>query len=98
MCEYVRGNQCRVTQATCPYMYFCEKIRGFKPSASMPADCKVKQKAETPKGYCRVRDERKGWLYIDYNDITVKVKNPFDHVPLYVRIKVLKSGEYKLRE
>lgn len=98
MCEYVRGNQCRVTQATCPYMYFCEKIQGFKPSTSMPADCKVKQKAETPKGYCRVRDERKGWLYIDYNDITVKVKNPFDHVPLYVRIKVLKSGEYKLRE
>lgn len=98
MCEYVRGNQCRVTQATCPYMYFCEKIQGFRPSTSMPADCKVKQKAETPKGYCRVRDERKGWLYIDYNDITVKVKNPFDHVPLYVRIKVLKSGEYKLRE
>lgn len=98
MCEYVRGNQCRVTQATCPYMYFCEKIQGFKPSTSMPVDCKVKQKAETPKGYYRVRDERKGWLYIDYNDTTVKVKNPFDHVPLYVRIKVLKSGEYKLRE
>lgn len=98
MCEYVRGNQCRVTQATCPYMYFCEKIQGFKPSTSMPKECKVKQKAETPKGYYRVRDERKGWLYIDYNDTTVKVKNPFDHVPLYVRIKVLKSGEYKLRE
>lgn len=98
MCEYVRGNQCRVTQTTCPYMYFCEKIQGFKPSTSMPVDCKVKQKAETPKGYYRVRDERKGWLYIDYNDITVKVKNPFNHVPLYVRIKVLKSGEYKLRE
>ena len=98
MCEYVRGNQCRVTQDVCPYMYYCDKIRAFKPSNLMPKDCKVKQNIETPKGYYRVQDERKGWLYIDYNNTTVKVKNPFDHVPLYVRIKVLKSGEYKIRE
>lgn len=98
MCEYVRGNQCRVTQDACPFMYYCDKIQAFKPSSSMPSECKVKLKAETPKGYCRVRDERKGWLYIDYNDITLKVKNPFDHVPLYVRVKILKSGEYKIRE
>lgn len=98
MCEYVSGNQCRVTQSVCPYMYYCDKIKGFKPSPNMPDDCKVKQQANTPIGYCRVRDERKGWLYIDYNNITIKVKNPFDHTPLYVRVRKMKSGEYKLRE
>lgn len=98
MCEYVSGNQCRVTQSTCPYVYFCEKIQGFKPSANMPVDCKIKQKIEIPQGYCRVRDARKGWLYIDYADMTIKVKNPFDHTPLYVRVRKMKSGEYKLRE
>ena len=50
------------------------------------------------KGYKRVREERKGWLYIDLGEQTIRVKNPFDHTPLYVRVKQLKSGEYKIRE
>lgn len=98
MCEYVSGNQCRVTQFVCPYMYYCDKIRGFKASSNMPVECKVKEKANIPQGYCKVREERKGWLYIDYDNITIKVKNPFDHTPLYVRVRKMKSGEYKLRE
>lgn len=98
MCEYVRDNQCVVTKTVCPYMYYCDKIRAYKPSSSMPSDCKVKQKVKIPKGCYMVRDERKGWLYIDYKDITIKVKNPFDTVPLYVYVQKLKNGEYKLRE
>lgn len=98
MCEYVRENQCIVTREVCPYVYYCDKIRAYRPSTSMPQNCKIKEKLEIPKGYCKVRDERKGWLYVDYEDITIKVKNPFDYIPLYVRVRKLKNGEYKLRE
>lgn len=98
MCEYVRENQCTVTREVCPYVYYCDKIRAYRPSTSMPQNCKIKEKLEIPKGYCKVRDERKGWLYVDYENITIKVKNPFDYIPLYVRVRKLKNGEYKLRE
>ena len=98
MCEYVTENRCRITKEICPYMYFCDKIQTFRPSSSMPQDCKIKEKYEIPFGYYKVRGERKGYLYVDYGNITIKVKNPFDHTPLYVRVKKMKSGEYKLRE
>lgn len=98
MCEYVTNNKCMVTHDVCPYMYYCDKIRAYKPSQSMPTNCKIKEKASVPKGAYKVRDERKGWLYIDYKGITIKVKNPFDNIPLYVHVQKLKNGEYKLRE
>ena len=63
----------------------------------MPQECKVKQAIEIPVGYCRVRDERKGWLYIDINNETIKIKNPFDDIPLYVKVSKTKSG-IKLRK
>ena len=97
MCNYVRENRCLVTEQVCPYMYYCEKIHGFKPSPAMPSECKIKQQAEIPKGYYRVRDVRKGYLYIDVDDETIKVKNPFDSVPLYVKVSRTKTG-IKLRK
>ena len=98
MCNYVKENKCLITSQVCPYVYYFDKTRGYKPSSNMPQDCKVKQTAEIPAGYCRVRDVRKDYLYIDYGEITIKVKNPFDYTPLYVRVRRMKSGEYKLRE
>lgn len=98
MCEYARQSQCIITHDVCPYMYYCDKIRAYKPSMSMPINCKIQERAKMPKGAYKVRDERKGWLYVDYKDITIKVKNPFDHVPQYVYVQKLKTGEYKLRE
>ena len=97
MCEYVEKNQCRVTQTICPYVYYCDKIQAFKPSQSMPLNCRIKEKAEIPKGYYKVVNVRKNYLYIDYNDITIKVKNPFDEVPLYVKVLKAKEG-YKIRK
>lgn len=97
MCNYVRENRCLVTEQVCPYMYYCEKIHGFKSSPAMPSECKIKQRAEIPKGYYRVRDVRKGYLYIDVDDETIKVKNPFDSVPLYVKVSRTKTG-IKLRK
>ena len=92
MCSYTRENKCAITTEVCPYVYYCDKIQAFKPSPSMPKDCKIKRVAEIPKGYCRVRGERKGWLYIDVKEETIKVKNPFDCVPLYVKVVKTKTG------
>lgn len=97
MCNYVKENKCLITNQVCPYVYYCDKTRGYKPSSNMPQDCKVKQTAEIPDGYCRVRDVRKDYLYIDYGEITIKVKNPFSFVPQYVKVIKTKAG-YKLRK
>ena len=98
MCEYVDNNVCQITQSVCPWRYLCPDTGTWRDNKYIPANCKVKQQIDAPTGYCRVREERKGWLYIDLGEQTIRVKNPFDHTPLYVRVKQLKSGEYKIRE
>lgn len=97
MCEYVKENQCLIKKQVCPYMYYCEKIQAYKESPSAPKQCKVKQNYETPKGACSVRGERKGYLYVDLGEETIKIKNPYDTVPLYVRLRLTPSG-YKIRK
>lgn len=98
MCNYVKDNQCLILNQVCPYVYYCSKIQAYKESSSMPTDCKVKRKNKIPDGYYYVRDERKGYLYIDYeNDTTIKVKNPFENIPLYVKVTKTKNG-FKLRK
>ena len=82
----------------CPWRYRWPDTGTWRDNKDIPEDCKVKRDAAVPKGYKRVREERKGWLYIDLGEQTIRVKNPFDHTPLYVRVKQLKSGEYKIRE
>lgn len=98
MCEYADKNVCKVTNGICPWMYLCPEDGTWKPNNYMPSDCKVKRKAAIPAGYKRVVDCRSNWLYIDLGEHTIRVKNPFDHTPLYVRVKKLKSGEYRIRE
>lgn len=98
MCEYVKENKCSITSQICPYMYYCDRIQSYRASNYMPTDCKVKQNLPIPNGYYKVRQVRKDYLYIDYKDITIKVKNPFDYIPLYVKVRKNKDGEYKLRE
>lgn len=98
MCEYTNGNLCKVTNSVCPYMMYCEKIQGYKPSRYMPDDCPQKIKAEIPAGYRRVIQERKGKLYIEIGEQAVIVPNPFDHVPLYVKATKLKNGTWRLKE
>ena len=93
MCEYVDTNICQITNSVCPWRYLCPDTGKWRDNCY-----KVKRQAAVPDGYCRIKEERKGWLYIDLGSETIRVKNPFDHTPLYVRVKKLKSGEYKLRE
>lgn len=97
MCNYVTENKCNITNETCPYMNPCPKTGGYLPSRSMPVNCKVKLNAEIPQGYYRVREERKGYLYVDIGEFTQKIANPFDDVPLYVKAIKTKTG-WKLKK
>ena len=98
MCNYIRQNQCSITKQQCPYMYFCNRAHNWIPLKSMPAKCKVVEQQEIPKGYYKVRMERKGYLYVDIDNQTYRIPNPFDDVPLYVKATKLKNGTWKLRK
>ena len=98
MYEYVKGNQCLISKENCPFVYWCDKIHAYKPSSSMPENCKIKEKLQIPKGYSKVRFERKGYLYVDVNDQTIQIKNPFDDIPLYVKVTKSKDGNWRIRK
>ena len=49
MCEYVKGNRCLISKENCPFVYWCDKIHAYKPSSSMPENCKIKEKLQIPK-------------------------------------------------
>lgn len=98
MCKYVRENKCSITEDNCPFMYFCTKINNWKPLNSMPENCMVKERFEVPKGYYKVRMERKGFLYIDIDNQTIKVPNPFEEIPLYVKAYKLRNGQWRLKK
>lgn len=87
---------CKVTNTPCPYMNYCNKTQTYKPSRFMPDDCKVKKAASCPAGYYNVRQERKGYLYVDIDGITKKILNPFDYIPSYVQIRKYKNGTIKI--
>ena len=92
LCEYTDKNMCKISGEICPFMYFCTKRQIYKPLNSMPKSCHVKINVEVPDGYYRVREERKGYLYVDINEITYKILNPFDSVPKYVKATKTKNG------
>ncbi len=98
MCEYVNGNQCTIQKQNCPFMYYCSKVNAWQPLSSMPKDCNIKENFELPKGYYKVRFERKGKLYVDIDGFTQAIDNPFDDVPPFVKVSKLKNGTYKLRK
>ena len=62
MCNYVNieEDKCKITKNICPYLYFCNKTKSYKPNASMPSNCKIKQNFEVPNGCYKVCFERKG--------------------------------------
>lgn len=65
----------------------------------MPTNCKVKEHNNTVKhnGKYLVRDCRKGFLYVDIDGSTYKLKNPFDFVPSYVDI-IKRGGTIKVKK
>lgn len=98
MCKYVKVNKCSITEENCPFMYFCNKVNDWRPMNSIPKKCKVQDSIELPRGWSKVRMQRKGYLYIDIKGQTIKIQNPFDYIPIMVKISKLKNGEWKIKE
>lgn len=100
MCNYVNieAGKCKITKNICPYLYFCNKTKSYKPNASMPSNCKIKQNFEVPNGCYKVCFERKGKLYVSIDGHIEIIPNPFDTVPLYVKATKLKTGKWRLKK
>lgn len=100
MCNYVNieEGKCKITKNICPYLYFCNKTKSYKPNASMPSNCKIKKNFEVPNGCYKVCFERKGKLYVSIEGHIEIIPNPFDTVPLYVKATKLKTGKWRLKK
>ncbi len=92
MCDYVKLNKCTITKEICPYVYWCDRKQIWKNSKNMPQDCTVKLNFETPSSQYRVREERKGSLFVDIEGYTYEIKNPFDYIPKYVSVEKTEFG------
>lgn len=77
---------CKRTDRICEYSKFCQLQNKFILNDRWE-QCSVKDEKDIPSGSNRVLFERKGFLYIDLNDKTIKVKNTFNHIPDYVYIR-----------
>lgn len=97
MCEYRKENICNLTNLICPWSYWCGAISDYKERESYKTYCGILKKEENkvPDGYYKVEFEKRGFLYIEFNDSIIKVKNPFDEVPKFVKVKKTKTS-YKL--
>lgn len=63
----------------------------------MPKECKINSNQDAPKGYNKVLFERKGFLYISNENQTIKIKNPYDYIPSFVKIFKTKD-EWKIKK
>ena len=97
MCQFWKENQCSILNNSCPWSYFCVKENKWK-FKSEGEKCKVKLGIKIPDGYYKVCFERKGYLYISINEQIQVIKNPFNEVPLYVKVYKTKNGQVKLKK
>lgn len=95
MCKYRDGNHCKKTGDTCPWSQWCGKINAYKERSGAQQYCKFLQEEDVPEGYCKVEFERRGYLYITFKNDVIKVQNPFDDIPNFVKVKKTKLT-YKL--
>ncbi len=96
MCEFIEENKCKINQSPCPWVYWCDKVQGWRPNKYMPEKCNMK-KITKHNGKYKVRDSRKGFLYVDIEDTTYKIENPFDFIPDYVDVQK-RNGVYKIKK
>lgn len=99
MCQYANISQgrCKVDNEFCPYLYFCTKINGYKESQNMPAECK-KIKKNLPRNCYEVSFEKRDKLYVNVKNNIVIVDNPFDHIPVYVKMFRNRNGKWTIKE
>ena len=98
MCEYRINNKCSLTEVICPWAFWCGAIRDYKERDSYKTYCNILKneiEKEKPKDCYKVNFERHGYLYVDFNGSIIKVKNPFEDIPKFVKIKKTKAS-YKV--
>lgn len=97
MCKFRDGNHCNKTGDICPWVQWCGKINAYKERAGMDKYCKFLKEAneDIPDGYYKVEFARHGYLYIIFKNDVIKVENPFDDIPKFVKVKQTKTT-YKL--
>lgn len=95
MCKNRKDNLCLITNNNCPWAFWCGKLSVYKERAGAEKYCGYLQEEETPEGFYKVEFERHGYLYINYKDNVIKVQNPFDDVPKFIKVKKTKTS-YKL--
>lgn len=93
MCPYAYYNledgveylYCKKQKDVCPFSRFCTTRNKIIPTNSQEY-CKIRNKKEIPDGFFEVRFEKKGFLYVEYKDRVLKLKNPYDFIPPYVKV------------
>lgn len=98
MCKYRSERMCTLTNSNCPWAYWCGNVSGYKERESYKKYCKFIKEEENkiPDGYYKVEFVRRGYLYIKYkDDEIIKVKNSFDEIPKFVKVKKYKAS-YKV--
>lgn len=103
MCEYVlqdgKDLRCKLNDRPCIYRRYCNKVDAFIHLDEW-SECYLRNeqlKRNIPSGSCYVRFERNGYLYVEYEDNVIKIKNTLDgeKVENFVYVKKYR-GEYKL--
>lgn len=95
MCKNRKDNLCLINNSRCPWSQWCGHLHVWKERSGAEKYCKLLKDEPVPQGFYKVEFERHGFLYIKYNNVTIKVLNPFDDVPKFVKVKKTKTS-YKL--
>ena len=98
-CNYrYGGNKCKIINDVCPFVYYCGRIQAYKELERVMRGCKyMNSDIKIPNGYKKVEYERRGYLYINMGTEVIKVLNPFDDIPQFVKVSKTKSG-YKIKK
>ena len=97
MCKYRDNKYCKKTGSICPWAQWCGKINAYKERAGAEKYCKFlhEEQEDAPDGYYKVEFERHGYLYINFKNDIIKILNPFEDVPNFVKVRKNKTT-YKL--
>lgn len=95
MCNNRIKNICKINNNPCPWAFWCGQLSIWKERNGAEKYCKFLKEEPVPNGYYKVEFERHGFLYIKYDGQIIKIENPFDNVPQFVKVKRTKTS-YKL--
>lgn len=96
-CSYRNGQICNFTKNNCPWVYWCGKIAAYKERDGSDKYCKYRKQEIIPSGYSKVEFEKRGYLYITIDNQTLKLPNPYDYIPKYVKLYQSK-GNWKIKK